>query len=369
MNDRTHIAVLLEEAMDYYRAEELDKANVIYDRILAHDNNNYEALEWSGEIAIQQDDYVRAADHLGRAKGADPQEFKDFANLGLAYYELDQPVDAVENLQAAIEHDAEDLVAHSNLGKALYELHNAGHIEEAIKIARQWVDEFPHIPDARHMGPAVAGMPAPDRADEAFVTETFDDFSEDFDKKLAELNYRAPEFIGALVAKVLGAAKGDLYVLDAGCGTGLAGPYLRPYAKELTGVDLSQKMLDKAEIRGGYDALLKAELVDFLESHHGSYDLCVAADVFCYFGELESVFKATATSLKAGGYFSFSLEVNDAQDAGYQLHASGRYAHGESYIKDCLIKSGFAFVEINSETLRTEYAKPVHGVVVIVQKL
>ena len=353
--------------MDHYRAGQLDQANVIYDRVLARDFNNYEALEWSGEIAIQQDDYARAADHLGRAKKVKPKTFEDFANLGLAYYELDQPIEAVANLLAAIQLDAEDLVAHSNLGKALYELHNAGHVGDAIEIASKWAREFAHIPDARHMGAAVAGLIPPDRADEVFVTETFDDFSEDFDKKLAELNYRAPELIGALITKTLGDAKGGLQVLDAGCGTGLAGPYLRPYAEQLIGVDLSQKMLDKAIIRGGYDALLQAELITYLKTHKTSYDLCVAADVLCYFGELVSVFKATAASLKSLGYFSFSLEVDGNDDAGYQLHASGRYVHGESYIRKCLAAAGFTLLTVNYETLRTEYAKPVYGVVVIAQ--
>jgi len=36
------------------------------------------------------------------------------------------------------------------------------------------------------------------------------------------------------------------HVLDAGCGTGLCGPILRPYAAGLVGVDLSEGMLKVA---------------------------------------------------------------------------------------------------------------------------
>ena len=40
-------------------------------------------------------------------------------------------------------------------------------------------------------------------------------------------------------------------VLDAGCGTGLCGPLLRPYAKRLVGVDLSSGMLERARAAVG----------------------------------------------------------------------------------------------------------------------
>ena len=36
-----------------------------------------------------------------------------------------------------------------------------------------------------------------------------------------------------------------LDVLDLGCGTGLCGPLLRPYARALAGVDLSPQMLER----------------------------------------------------------------------------------------------------------------------------
>ncbi len=366
MNERANISILLEQAMDHYRAGDLDLANGVYDKVLAYDHHNYEALEWSGEIAIQQDNYDRAALHLGQAKKIDPIAFTDFANLGLAHYELDEPVEAVDNLLMAIQHDPDDLVAHSNLGKALYELHNAGHVADAVKFASQWAADFSHIPDARHMGPAVAGLAPPDKADEAFVTETFDDFSEDFDKKLAELGYRAPELIGAMVAADFDASVANLTILDVGCGTGLAGPYLRPYAAKLIGVDLSQKMLDKALLRGGYDALHQAELIAFLSDQTKIYNLCIAADVLCYFGALEAVFEKTYGALKAKGKFAFSLELDDAQSR-YVLNASGRYAHSTPYIKDCLQSAGFTLVNFNKEILRTEYGKPVYGIVVMAQ--
>ena len=44
-------------------------------------------------------------------------------------------------------------------------------------------------------------------------------------------------------------ASGSLDVLDAGCGTGLCGPLVAPYKRRLVGVDLSERMLDRARDR------------------------------------------------------------------------------------------------------------------------
>ena len=46
-----------------------------------------------------------------------------------------------------------------------------------------------------------------------------------------------------------------LDVLDAGCGTGLCGVLVAPFARRLTGVDLSEGMLAHAK-----DKILEAEL-------------------------------------------------------------------------------------------------------------
>ena len=52
-----------------------------------------------------------------------------------------------------------------------------------------------------------------------------------------------------------------LDVLDAGCGTGLCGPLLAPYARRLVGVDLSARHARRRRSeKGVYDELVKGEL-------------------------------------------------------------------------------------------------------------
>ena len=54
--------VLLEKAQDYYRQNDIAEAVACYDQILAKHPENYTALEWRGELAIQRDDYEIAAE-------------------------------------------------------------------------------------------------------------------------------------------------------------------------------------------------------------------------------------------------------------------------------------------------------------------
>ncbi len=82
------------------------------------------------------------------------------------------------------------------------------------------------------------------------------------------------------------APDGRLVVLDAGCGTGLCGPLLRPYASRLVGVDLSGGMLDHARRKEIYTDLVQSELTEFLAAQQRAFDVIVAADTLVYFGDL-----------------------------------------------------------------------------------
>ena len=106
-------------------------------------------------------------------------------------------------------------------------------------------------------------MPA--RASDAYIEKTFDSFAASFDAKLAKLlDYRAPALVAEMLAHAGVDAARSLDVLDAGCGTGLCGPLVAPYARRLVGVDLSEAMLDRARARNVYDELVTGELTAYL---------------------------------------------------------------------------------------------------------
>lgn len=360
---------LIEEAEEHYRRGRLDAAAAAYQAVLDRDPDHLEALEWRGEIAVQQDDYETAVANLGKARRLRGDDsFSEYTNLGLSYYELNRPEEAVETLWQAVTRDPADLVSHSNLGKALYDLYAHGGEAEAVRIAGLWLQRFPDVPDARHIGPAIAGLDPPETANADYVADIFNDYAPIFEEKLAELGYRAPALILQALEPDLPPPSRSMTVLDAGCGTGLCAPLLAPYAKRLEGVDLSPGMLEKARGKGLYDALDQAELTAFLTARPDRYDLIVAADVLCYFGALDAVLAGFRKALVPGGRLGFSLERipegEEVPDLGYRLDQSGRYKHGPDYVSEALASAGLSLSDCSQADLRSEYGVPVGGLVV-----
>ncbi len=241
--------------------------------------------------------------------------------------------------------------------------YRAGRVEDAARIYGRWLAANPAHPVPRHMLAACTGDAVPARTADDMVRLTFDGFAESFDEVLGALGYKTPQLICEQAAKVVDTRSGSLAVADIGCGTGLCGPLLRPWAKSLIGVDLSPRMLDKARGRGVYDELIEAELVGWLRGRSGAFDLILCADTLCYFGRLDEAFAASRAALKPGGRFLFSVESADAAAdvAQYRLHPSGRYAHRSSFVAAELANAGLALLERRDVTLRHELGERVEG--------
>ncbi len=235
-----------------------------------------------------------------------------------------------------------------------------GRLEEAEQVYRGWLAQSPGDPEALHHLAAVTGSGVPERASDAYVTEVFDRFAASFDAKLAHLQYAAP----ALCARVLQQRAGGrrLTVLDAGCGTGLCGPLLRPLARELVGLDLSPAMLDRARARGGYDALVQGELSAWMAAAPGRFDAIVSADTLCYFGPLQPVLAAARQAGRPGALLVFTVEALDGDAApGSALRPHGRYAHARPAVEAWLGSAGWQAVQAQPVTLRQEAGLPVAG--------
>jgi predicted TPR repeat methyltransferase len=202
----------------------------------------------------------------------------------------------------------------------------------------------------------------PERASNAYVEAVFDGFASVFDQRLKDLEYHAPELVGQLVSRRAAGAAGALRILDAGCGTGLCGPSLRPYASRLTGVDLSARMLERARSLDCYDRLVRAELGAFLGGGEEEFDLIVSADTLVYFGELATILHAVSGALAPGGSLIATLErAEEAPAPGYRLNAHGRYSHSEGYVRSVCRDCGLRLDSLRREVLRQEMGQPVAG--------
>ncbi|MCC6535896.1 MAG: tetratricopeptide repeat protein [Burkholderiales bacterium] len=351
-----------------------------------------------GNLLCEAGELEEAADHLQRALELEPNDPRVFNNLGNIARAAGDTEAAIRCFERALELSPEFPLPYENLGRiyiragdiarahtlfckavaldeslshsrqfvgmALCEL---GRFDEARKYYEKWIAAEPDNPVPRHLLASVAEGAPPARATDEYVRTVFDTFAATFDVHLQRLQYRAPALVVDALRGCLSARASAGVVLDAGCGTGLCGPLLRPLARVLDGVDLSPRMLDQARASGHYDALFEAELTRFMREHPEGYDAITCADTLCYFGELDEVAQAAASALRPGGRFVFTVEALDAASAGvrYRMNSSGRYAHAEHYVRSALRAAGLALVAIEHPWLRMEIGKEVSGLLVV----
>lgn len=257
--------------------------------------------------------------------------------------------------------------AHSSLCRALLQIEQAGLISRfrltrSRQAYRRWIQAVPGHPTASFMLDALERGRAPARMPDAAVKASFDSYAADFDKHIRSLEYRAPEMIAEVLVRRLTAANGQMDVLDGGCGTGLSSGMLRPYARHLSGVDLSPAMLQRARATGHYDVLIEGELGEFLAAHPKSFDLCVFVDVLVYFGDLRAILSTAARALKPNGLLAFTLEKS--KRPGSHLHPTGRYSQHPDHVRAALDAAGLQAIEQVEATIRTEGNAPVNGLIV-----
>jgi len=137
--------------------------------------------------------------------------------------------------------------------------------------------------------------------------------------------------------------------------------------RTIDGVDLSQRMLERARAKDLYRELHSAELTAFLHDASSRWELIVATDVFIYVAELRPVFATVATHLEAGGWFAFSIECAEGDDTEL-LPATGRYRHAPERVVSELREAGFVNVAREAIVLRSESGAPVAGELLLARR-
>lgn len=317
---------------------------------------------WCGQgAALQGAGHLEAAgDSYQRALECDPGHAEALVNMAALLQRLYRHEDALALAQEAVARHPANPAAHLRLANALNALGRATQAVDAYRAARDCGAD-PEL--CSYMLAALGAGPAPSSAPPAYVQALFDQYAGHFDEHLEQaLEYRAPRMLVAALAPYL---PGKSDIADVGCGTGLCGPLLRPFAASLAGVDLSPGMIGMARRTGAYDRLECAELCSFLGRHAQAFDVVTAADVLVYVGELDPVFAAAAVALRPQGLFAFSVEAG--QENGYTLLASGRYAHGESCLREAAVRHGFEMLELSRHTLRRDRSGDIEGYLAVMR--
>jgi predicted TPR repeat methyltransferase len=378
-----------------------------YERALALGAGNPDAWLHRALALADLGRHADAAASAGRALDLRPAFPDALLAFGNALQALDRPVEAIDAYERALALEAQRADIWCAHGAACKK---SGDIEAALASYERALALRPDYAQAAHfranalralgrrddavaayeraaalgadpeaVGFALAALgagAAPAAAPAGYVKALFDQYAGHFDRHLVDvLGYRTPALLDALLRLHLsahlpaGTVKAEAPAVDAaldlGCGTGLCGPVLRPLARHLAGVDLSPRMLDRAQATGLYDALTCADIAEAMAQRDAAWDLVVAADVLVYFGDLAPVFGQVRRALRTGGLFAFSCEALDPAGEGYAITASNRYAHTPAHIDACATAAGFVRVARTDATLRRDHGADVAGHVIL----
>jgi predicted TPR repeat methyltransferase len=243
---------------------------------------------------------------------------------------------------------------------------SVGRREEARQAYQKYFDAHPDDAEIEHLLIALKDETPPARASDRTIQQIYKDFAWNYETRMREdLEYKGPERLSDAVRAVI-AEPSDLKILDLGCGSGLAGMTLRPWARELIGVDLSPEMLDLAGKRNIYDRLEVGEITQWLKQGTEPFDLIASCDVIIYFGDVHELVAAARDRLKPGGLFAFSVERGQAYP--FRITDTGRYEHHPDHISEAAAAAGLSVAYLQDAFLRMEYGSPVTGLFAVLKK-
>ena len=354
-----------------------------------------------GNIFNNLQQFEKAADSYSKALDLNPENAAAHNNYGVVLNRLSRVDEAIEAFSKAITLMPDNAEFYKNLGNGFkkqgdftksiqayrkvislkpyksenYEylcavLYLQGNAEEAIDLVKHWLELDPENPLALHRLYSYTGEFDLPRAADEYIAKTFDNFADSFDMVLKRLEYKAPFLVADALKEIHAQSGKALNILDAGCGTGLCGPLIKPYAAKITGVDLSANMMERAKERECYDELHQAELTAFIDVYSNDCDVIVSADTLVYFGDLQPVCQAVAKALPPGGHFIFTVErTDDEVAAGYKIHQHGRFSHTETYLRSVIESAGMEMVKLDQNRLRFEAGEPVNGFLLVAKNI
>ena len=341
----------------------LDDAVDSYQQALAIKPDYAEVYGDLGNVFKEQGKLDKAIASYQQALALKPDYAKAYVNLGVVFQEGGLLDEAADNYKRALAIKADYVAAHFNLGALHMSL---GQAEDALRSFRKAIAFKPDLAPAAHMIAVLEGKTT-QSAPHDFIKNLFNHYANNFENHLVnKLEYAIPKVIfQKFTSLIANDWRRISHAMDLGCGTGLNGELFGGIADCLSGVDLSDKMLEIAGQKNAYNNLHLDDIVTFLNKSNDLYDLFLATDVFVYVGELEMVFNAVKDRSLPGAYFAFSTEWIDG--AGFVLQKSARYAHSREYINSLCHRFGFRVALCEAVHLRKDHDGWISGDIFILQ--
>ena len=291
-------------------------------------------------------------------------DFSDAHNkLGIVLKDCGKLEEAIRFHERAVFLRPDFVEAHYKLSIAL---RDASRLDDAVASCKRVLELDPENSPAIHMLSALTGNTT-GRAPADYVTHLFNNFSKRFDCHSEGNGYRVPLILRELLNKHVDKEFFFENAIDLGCGTGISGSAIASITKRLSGVDLSENMIQEARGKGDYEKLYVDSVEKFLESDMEQYDLFMCTDVFIYIGDLTPVFNLVRERALTKAIFAFSVEDVDGPGPNYVLRKSGRYAQSALYIESLATANTFKIIDKQTEILREDKGEPIQGSLYILQ--
>lgn len=145
----------------------------------------------------------------------------------------------------------------------------------------------------------------------------YDSWAETYDADLQQVGYLHVPVITGLVARHVPSRQST--ILDAGVGTGSIGNVLALLGyNNLSGIDMSEGMLDKARARGCYSDLRLGVLGEPLAFPDGAFDAILSTGTFTNGHAPASAFHELTRILEPGGFLLFTVGTVIWEEQGFR---------------------------------------------------
>ena len=170
------------------------------------------------------------------------------------------------------------------------------------------------------------------------VRDIYREFSKTYEKEVKhDMNYTAYIRLPELIMKHL--QRRTSRILDLGCGTGLSSPPFFKNGYEVTGIDGSRSMIERAR-KLPYKRLICQNLEKSLRVRDRSFDAVVMVGVMEYLDDPAAVIRQVKKKLVEAGVFGLTVPQKSAW---YSESGLGSYFRKE--IEPLMTRLGFIIVE------------------------
>ena len=322
------------------------QAETYFQQVFSLDNNNAEAHINYADMLYRAGRLQEAVERYHEAVQLAPNSPEICNNFGIIQKDMGEYEEALALFFKALSAQPNRDEISINISETLTLLADKAP-KKAHEIAANWLTSYPNNVFARHWSKT-------DGNSSQYSQKLFDNFAETYEQTLKNINYALPQEL----ENIIGHPEGT--ILELGCGTGLIAEKLKTHQNSFIGIDISEKMIEKAKAKHIYKELITADILPWLQKNPPKVDLIIAADVFCYFADLEDIIKFCTPN-------KLCFSVEKTNNYPYEKQSNGRYKHHEKYISNLLNKYGYYKVKQKLITLRQENGKNVEGLIFTTQ--